>query len=239
MSEDDRNRASDDRFAVLNVFGLTLEVSNPRLAELLTMDAKSALTTDVRELGASSGDEVRATMAEVAEALPDVVVAPQTPHSEENARVRQEFRSRSEASGGALGFATHSDGLWLSDTGVGVLTRTVERPVSLAAATHFVDEMQVAHSQRPDRFETSVLFVVDGQQTADVFKVAIRQRQLYHTMRTVTVDDLEVMAGMTRRGGLSHRDAVMLLAPVANIDVGEMLSVLGAQGADHMPPEAL
>lgn len=240
MPEHDQGSNDDERFAVLNVFGLTLEVSNPRLAELLTMDARSALVTDVKELVQPDPSEVSATIAEVAEALPDVMVSPQNPHAEESARVRREFRTRSESVGRGLGFETRGDGLWLSPTGVGVLTRTVERSVSLAAATHFVNEMDSMHEQRPDKAETSVLFIVDGQQTADVFKVAIRQRRLYHAMRTVTIDNLEEMHMMVRSGALPHNDAVMLLAPVANIDVGEMLSVLHSQsGGDKLPLEAL
>lgn len=240
MPDGGQDSNDDRRFAVLNVFGLTLEVSNPRLAELLTMDARSALATDVKELIQQDAGEVSATLAEVAQALPDVMVTPQTPHAEESARVRLEFRSRCEGVGRALGFETHGDGLWMSPTGVGVLTRTVERPVSLAAAAHFVNEMDSMHEQRSDKAETSVLFVVDGQQTADVFKVAIRQRRLYHTMRTVTIDNLEEMHTMMHNRTLLHNDAVMLLAPVANIDVGEMLSVLHSQsGADRPPLEAL
>lgn len=42
---------SGERHPVLEVFGIKLEVSNPRLAELLTMDAKEALTSDLRDLG--------------------------------------------------------------------------------------------------------------------------------------------------------------------------------------------
>ncbi|MHB1340303.1 MAG: hypothetical protein ACYC77_11970 [Coriobacteriia bacterium] len=241
MADSTEVENGDGRFAVLNVFGLTLEVSNPRLAELLTMDARSALNTDVRDLTQreDTPSEVSATLAEVVEALPDIVVTPQTPHDEAAARQRRDFRARTEAAGASLGFETHGDGLWLSRTGVGVLTRTVERPVSLAAATHFVNEMDQLHSQRADKAETAVLFIVDSQQTADVFKVAIRQRRLYHTMRTVTVDNLEEMQVMSRGGQLAHKDAVLLLAPVANIDVGEMLSVLNSQSAERMSPEAL
>ncbi len=51
------------------MFGLTLEVSNPRLAELLTMDAKEALVTDVREL-APRVDGPPPTPAEVAQLFP-------------------------------------------------------------------------------------------------------------------------------------------------------------------------
>lgn len=64
-----------DRYAVLEVFGLKLEVSNPRLAELLTMSAREVLTSDVMDLMGG-----RASAEEIAEAVPDSVVAAATPH---------------------------------------------------------------------------------------------------------------------------------------------------------------
>src|SRR5450756_2507334 len=71
----DESDGSDERYT-FNVFGLKLEVSNPRLAELLAMDAREALTTDVREL--ASPRAVRELRDEAAQALPDVVMSPPT-----------------------------------------------------------------------------------------------------------------------------------------------------------------
>lgn len=221
-----------DRFAVLDVFGLKLEVSNPRLAELLTMDAKDALGADVRGL---VGAERSATAEDVREAVPDVVLSPSTPHAEEVARYRKEFRARVESAATGLGFEVKGDGSWDSATGLSIVTRTVERPLSLAAASHFVSEV-AQRLQSPSAEAASVLFIVDSQQTADVFKVAIRQRKLYQDMRTVSVDNLEDMRGLYRRGALTHEQVVVLLAPVANIDVGEILSVIHADGIDTVPP---
>jgi len=218
----------DSRHAVLNVFGLTLEVSNPRLAELLTMDAREALTTDVREISMRVSGPVP-TAEEVAQAVPDVIMSAPTPHDDDIVRLRRDFRQRVESVGQALGFETRGDGMWESDTGVHVLTRAVDRPLSLAAASHFVGEMGQILEGRDDRKETSVLFVVDDQQTADVFKVAIRQSRLHSVMRTASIENLEEMRSMIHRGALDHRQSVVLLTPVANIDVGEILSVLHAQ----------
>ncbi len=235
MTDDDTGVQNDGRHAVLNVFGLTLEVSNPRLAELLTMDAKEALVTDVREL-APRVDGPPPTPAEVAQALPDVIVTAPTPHDEDASRLRRDFRLRSEGVGQALGFETHGDGLWVSPTGVRVLTRSVDRPLSLAAASHFVGEMSQLLDAREDRDEVSILFVVAGQQTADVFKVAIRQRRLFQVMRTASIENLEDMRAMIRAGALDHKQAVVLLAPVANIDVGEVMSVLHARDERDVIP---
>lgn len=225
--EDDGN---DERFAILDVFGLKLEVSNPRLAELLTMDAKDALGSDVRDLMAG---DTSATAEDVRQAIPDVVLSPSTPHTEEASRYRKEFRQRVGAAAQGLGFDVRGDGLWVSTTGISIMTRTVERPLSLAAASHFVSEVSLRFSEAVSD-STSVLFVVDSQQTADVFKVAIRQRRLYQDMRTVSVDNLEDMRALYRRGQLNHEQVVVLLAPVANIDVGEILSVLHADDLDDV-----
>lgn len=206
----------EDRFAVLDVFGLTLEVSNPRIAELLTMDARQALTSDVKDLVGG---------AEVAEALPDAVVAVPTAKTGEDERVRREFRGRTDVSGQLLGFETRPDGVWISPGGLAVVTRVVEREVSLAAASHFVGEV-AAHREGLAGPDSTALFVVSDQHVADVFKVAIRQRRVYHVVRTISVDNLEAIVGYVENGVLDHAHALVLLTPIENIDVGEVLSVI-------------
>jgi hypothetical protein len=223
-NDDDR----DDRFSVLEVFGLKLEVSNPRLAELLTMDAKQALTTDVRELG--SAQDVRDLREVTAQALPDVVVSPPTMREEVEESERRRFRDRVAAIGRALGFDTEPDGMWESPTGVRVLTRCVDRPLSLAGASHFVGEL-ADHRDANEGADSAVLFVVPTQQAADVFRVAIRQRRVYDVMRVVTLECLEQINSMAHAGTADHHKAVILLTPAANIDVGELLSVI--QAAAH------
>jgi hypothetical protein len=211
---------SRTRFAILDVFGISLEVSNPRLAELLTMDAADALTSDVRDL-------IGADRRAVTEALPDSMVALPTPHSEAVSRERREFRARADEFGTELGFTIEPDGTWASATGIDIVTRIVERPLTVAAAAHYVNEVAAVTDRLPD--SSAVLFVVGGQQTADVFKVAIRQRRVYNLMRTVSLGSLEELAGLARSGRLDHRNVLVLLAPIANIDVGEILSVLHAE----------
>ncbi|PKQ20849.1 MAG: hypothetical protein CVT66_03165 [Actinobacteria bacterium HGW-Actinobacteria-6] len=239
MPDNPHDTPQQKRHAVLDVFGLKLEVSNPRLAELLTMDAKDALAADIRVLNPrAETSQLRA--GDLAEALPETVISMSSPHDQEITRARKAFRERVAAAGQALGFDTHADGLWVSSTGIRILTRTADRPLSLAAATHFVGEMSLIHQQRDDMNDCSVLFVVCDQQTADVFKVAIRQRRMYSIMRTASIDHLEEMRSMMRTSMLDHVQATTLLAPVANIDVGEMMAVLHAQStASELPTDAL
>lgn len=212
MAEDEARR---ERHAVLEVFGITLEVSNPRLAELLTME----LTTDVRDLFTADSQAVT-------EALPDQVVSMPTPHSEALARAREEFRRQADELGEKLGFSVESDGTWASPTGIEVVTRTVERPLTVTAASHYVAEVAAVTDRLPET--TAVLFVVDGQQSADVFKVAIRQRRLHNLMRTVSMQSLVELAEHLSAGRLGHRGVLVLLAPIADIDAGEIMSVLRA-----------
>lgn len=214
MPDEEQRRA---RFAV-EVFGITLDVSNRRLAEILTMDA----TSDVRDLFASGSRTI-------AEALPDTVVAMPTPHSEALVRAREEFRHRADELGGALGFSVESDGTWVSRVGLEIVTRTIERPLTVTAASHYVREVAAITEHLPNT--TTVLFVVDGQQTADVFKVAIRQRRLHNLMRTVSIASLDELAGLYRAGRVTHKGVLVLLAPIADIDAGEIMSVLHANEA--------
>jgi hypothetical protein len=218
----------DGRYAVLDVFGLKLEVSNPRLAELLTMDAGKALTTDVRDLGAP--DELRTRRLDAAEAAPDIVLAPPTPRDEMDEKHRREFRGQVARVGGSLGFESSPDGIWRSPTGLTILTRGIDRAVSFAAASHFVGEI-AAHRESLAGQDSTALFIVDGQQSADVFKVAIRQGHLYNVMRVISVENLLEIERLLLHGHIDHAKALILLTPAANIDVGEILSVLRATDA--------
>lgn len=215
----DEGREGTGRFAVLDVFGITLEVSNPRLAELLTMDASEALTSDLRDL-------VTADRRAVSEALPDVVVAMPTPHSEIAERSRREFRNRADSLAAELGFTVESDGTWCSPTGIDIVMRTVDRPLTAAAAAHYVSEVAAVTDRLPE--SSTVLFVVSDQTTADAFKVAIRQRKMHDLMRTIAMGSLQRVSEMHASGRLDHRDVLVLLAPIADIDVGEMLAVVEA-----------
>jgi len=225
--ERDVSSSADGRYT-FDVFGLKLEVSNPRLAELLMMDAREALTTDVRDL--ASPRAMRELRDEAAQALPDVVMSPPTPKDEIDAEARREYRQHSTAIGDVLGFDAGPDGVWLSPTGVVILARAIERPVSLAAASHFVAELAARREQLAGP-EASVLFVAESQQSVDVFKVAIRQRHFYDHMRVVSMPNLEEVGALMASGVIDHMKAVILLSPIADVDVGEILSVIHAGDA--------
>ncbi len=217
----DEARGGKQRFAVLEVFGVKLQVSNPTLAELLTMDAAEALTADIGALS-----RPRVDRAEITEAALETVISPPTAASEYHERSRLAFRAAVDGLGSRLGFEVRPDGTWLSPVGIRIHTRTVERSLTAAAAAHFVNEVSALSG--PAQPDTAVLFIVDSQETADVFRFAIRQRHLHHLMRTVSRGNLAELCALHDSGALDHRKVLVLLAPVADIDVGEMLSVLHA-----------
>lgn len=217
-----------DRHAVLDVFGLKLEVSNPRLAELLTMDARHALKSDVKDL--LDPERLRESQAEMREALPEAMVSAPTPRDEEEARARETFARRVERAGGLLGFEVCGHGDWESSEGLTLVVRTIERELTFAAASHYIAEL-AAHRFSACDAETSALFVVDSTRTAGVFKVAIRQARQHHQMRTVTVEDLETMQVLHGSGRLDHGQALVMLSPLADVDAAVLLD-LALSGRD-------
>lgn len=226
--EPHRESHAEQAATVLEVFGVSLKVSNPRLAEILTMDAKAALTSDVRDFTDVSG--MKTTREETAQAMPDVVVSQPTPHDDEDARLRTEMRQLVSGLGSALGFDVQPNGSWISPTGFTLLTRSVHRPVSLAAAADFVakvEERRLA-DVGPD---SSTLIVVGEQQTADVFKVAIRERRAHENARTISLDNLRFLRSLCTASVVDHRAALALLSPAADVDVGELLSIVRSAAA--------
>lgn len=202
----------------ITVSGIELEVSNPALAASLAADAA----------GYASDDTPRVDARTITQAVPEVVMAVPTPRTAVEERARREFRTRVASAGTALGFEVSADGSWTALDGTLIVTRHTERPLTLAATVYFVRE--VGAKVHPKAERAGVLFVADSQQTADSFTVAIRQRGSYDLMRAISIDELERMAGLVTAGRLVHDDVVVLLAPVAGIDVGTLLALIERPG---------
>lgn len=212
-----------DRYAVLDLFGLRLEVSSPHLAEVLTMDATEALATDLRDLTDPAG--FPRIEEEMREALPDVIATPATRQDMGIERGRRALRERVEAAAADLGYAARADGIWRSPSGDRLLTRTIDRSITPAAAAYFVTE--VANRTCAVTEQESVLFIVESGSAASVFEIAIRQRRLQGLMRTITITDLEKIAALARHGSLEHAHIAALLTPAGSIAVGVILGALG------------
>jgi hypothetical protein len=228
------------RHPVLQVFGIRLEVANPRLAALLTMDARQALTTDVRVLGrvltadAEKPDDAAETAAPQAEDAPSRARVDEAAAENTQIPKRRDVRTLSSEAAVALGFDVVADGLWRSPRGVSVLVAVVDRPLSFAAATHLVRELEARRAALVAG-EVTALVVVDDRGTADVFKVALRQDRLQDSMRTVALEDMLELRRLAEFGVLDHRQALTLLVPMALVDVGEILSIIRTSHVNELP----
>lgn len=217
---------SDERYTVLEVFGIKLQVSNPRVAEILTMDAKEVLAGAPRDLGSPQAEqELR---AEAAQAAPDVVVGVPNEQDDRDAAYRREFRGRAASVGRKLGFDAGPDGMWRSPGDATILTRAIDRPVSLLAAVHFVAELRGRLEQSEDA-SASVLFIADGSESVDALRSAIRQARAHGSMRVVRMPLLEELGRMAAAGALRHDEAVSLLWPPASADVEALAALLPRQ----------
>ncbi|PKQ30336.1 MAG: hypothetical protein CVT60_00605 [Actinobacteria bacterium HGW-Actinobacteria-10] len=219
--------ADDEETTVLELFGIKLNVRNPRLAEALLMDAKEALNTDVRHLG--DAEAIRMAQAEISQAVPDVIVSVPTAHDADLDRHRTEFRQRVDHLGTELGFSVEPDGTWRSPLGLVLAVRSVIQDVSAAGAADLVAKLEEARRAGTTLCD-SALIVARAQQDATDFALAIRQLKLHHMFRTVSVDNLELMKAMRLRGTLDHVHALALLSPVSEADVGEVLDIIRGAG---------
>lgn len=232
--EDSDGRSEDQRHTVLNVFGLTLEVSNPRLAELLTMDAKEALTSDIKDVFRSdSVAEAELASADVPTEIPSVDAKTVREDQE-----RRALRERVRRIGEGLGFSVGPDATWRSPAGMSVFVREFPRRMTLAAAAHFVRELSSIIDRAPDPDRTSALLVASDREGADVLKVAVRQARAYQSMRVASIDDLESLMEVVQRVEASHPHALAVIAPIAAIDVGEVVAVLRSATATLRPSDS-
>lgn len=225
MTDERQSAASGEPTEVLEVFGMKLKVYNPRLAELLTMEAKEALRSDVVDLvvGGGADEEGDEPVGGVAETPPEAQAPAEPTPAEAPAETDHLQRI-----GHILGFDAGSGGAWKSSTGIQVLVRRVGGQASLDEAAQHIRSL--SDDQRSMGQDAAALFVVDDQIEVDTFRVAIRKASLYSEMRVISERNLEEIARLRAAGRLSHRQVVLLMVPLADIDVGELLNVVRASG---------
>ncbi len=212
----------DSEATVLELFGVKLTVNNPRLAEILTMDAKEALAADIKDLVEPAAS---IQQPELRGSVPDIVVTSQAPQDAYDQQAAADFEASVEVLGSQLGFDVEHDGVWNSPTGATVVVRAIDQQLQYAAATDFVQKLDVLRTSKggPD---AAGLFVTADQPSADVFKVAIRQARLYGFVRTVTVDSLVRLSALVSAGSLDHAGVLVVLLPFASADANEIVSLL-------------
>lgn len=221
-SAPDAEKTAREQHEVLKVFGVKLTVYNPRLAELLTMEAKEALGRDVSEfVKAGEDDGVTWDGAAAAESATREAGAPDAV---------AEMMTAIDDAGARLGFEV-SGRWWTSPLGVTIITRAIAGPADLGQAEEVA--CTLAGTLEESGGEAAGLLVAEDQLACDTFRLAVRKQNLYPKMRVISLQNLDHLLALYERGTLSHRQVVLLLVPLANIDVGELLNVLKA-GGDQM-----
>jgi hypothetical protein len=215
-------KAMPDDDSVMELFGFKVKVSNPRLAEVLRMDAKAALTSDVRQL--LSPEQKRQQQADLAQAMPDAVVAEQTSRDIRDVTRRSGMRGRADAIAGALGFDADADGSWRSSSGFNIRTRLVDDAVSPATAADAVSKL--APLFNPIRTDESVLFIVEGEGSATSYFLAIRQQRAHAWARMIRLSDLEALRSLRTTGVADHELILSILCAVMSADAGVLVSGL-------------
>lgn len=221
----------EPRYKILEIFGIPLEVSSKKLASILKADVRDALTTEIGS-GAASSAKARSSVEETVAAEPEVEAEAIAPDYRPTGF--QEFRSRIETIGEALGFHIKTGGLWTSPANFVLLVRYVEVSCNSEKAKKFAVALADQLSKLKD--ENSGLFVVADQLTCETFRVAIKSKSLYNKVRVITLDNLNELLILKQKMRFSHKEVATLLVPLHNIDVGELLNVLKAANYQGKPP---
>lgn len=200
-------------YEVLELFGIKLRVKNERLAYLLTMDAKEALTEDVNVLGKKISQALKSEMAPITDIPP---VSEITSYDE--------YREVINTIGEKLEFDVGLGGLWKSPTGILIVMKAVHKDVGFDQAKKYVSELAIQQDKITN--ENAGLFVVASNLSCDIFKAAIRSLNLYNKMRVVSYENLYQILQIKESGYLKHREVVTLMVPLDNVDVGELLNVI-------------
>ena len=205
------NNKKEDEFEILQVFGIKLKVKDPKIADLLTTDVKTDISTFRQKIGDAQAEE---------KVEGDRVIALEQVES------LQEFESVINRIGKKLEFDISLGDIWRSSTGIAVLLRPVFNSISFEIAKAKVDEL--SRKQAKIKTENVGLFVTRDNVNCDILKAAIRSKNMYQQMRVVSYENFCELLDLKETGYLKHRQVVTLMVPLDNVDVGELLNIIKA-----------
>ncbi|MDI6689609.1 MAG: hypothetical protein QMD66_04725 [Actinomycetota bacterium] len=208
---------NNEGYEVLELFGIKLKVKNPRIAKILTMDAKEVLTEDIRVL--------RKKLAEPDREESGFEEIPSISEIESHSVYRKVINSI----GKRLEFDVNLGDLWRSTTGMTIIVKAIKDGLNFNQARKYVSEL--ATQQSRIRNENAGLFIVGDNISCDILKAAIRSQNLYHLMRVISYENFNQILQLKEGGYLNHKGVVTLMVPLDNIDVGELINVIKAAAA--------
>jgi len=205
---------------IIDALGIELSVSNEAVADALRASADSQ---PLIEPPVHDAEDIRRMRADAAEAVPDVIIAVQTPRDTEEARVRAELRIRVDILGRALGFEVQPDGVWRTGNGQSVTVRIVSYVSSAAAAADMLAKIATTLEGGGD--DGQALIVTGEQADADALSAAIRPRESGR-FRIASLATLQEISTLCAEGRLDGLAAQGLLIPSIHSDVARMLALL-------------
>ena len=216
----EKKQKPDDGFEVLEVFGMKIKVSNPHIADLLTMEATDALSTDIRDLTEIvKSDEVK--KVKKPESFPTI----------DEVKTLDDYHKAVDEIGKEIGFSIETGGIWNSGTGITLIVRPVFEHLNYDRAKLYSTELVRQLEEHGEN--TAGLFVVGDQVACDIFKAAIQEENLYHKIRIISYDNLYALSGYYNAKYIAHHQVVSLMVPIEGIDAGEFLNIINALGVRH------
>lgn len=198
-----------NRYKVLQIFGVPIEVNNRKLAELLVLDAMELLGSDVGSLPEviKNAEKAMGNGGKVS--------------GEENTG---RLLSEVESIGAQLGFDVGWQGVWRSPTSMVLAVRVIDRVLPLDQAKSAV--VTLAEQLDKLRGETGGIIVVPDKLSVEIFKIAVLSKNYYDRMRVATPQVLREVRSLVTKEKLSHEQVVSLLMPLASVDVGALLDAV-------------
>ncbi len=212
----------EDEPTVIDALGVEITVSNPAVAAALRAQTEQCASPSQR-----SGDpaDVRRLRAEVAEAVPEVLIAPVTPKDAAEALVRTELRRETEILATILGYTVLPEGAWRSPQDEQIVVRVVTGLLTAAGAADMLAKLEGTFVGGVGVREA--LIVTQTREQADTMVGAILARASRCCFRVSTIDTLARLGGLVSDGRLDPVAARRAVLPSAQLDLAAVLGVLG------------
>lgn len=211
----------EEQPTVIDALGVKITVSNPAVAAALRAQTEQCAPPSQR-----SGDpeDVRRLRAEVAEAVPEVLIAPVTPKDAAEALARTEMRRETEILATLLGYTVLPEGAWRSPQGEQIVVRVVTGLLTAAGAADMLAKLEATFAGGVGAREA--LIVTQTREQADTMVAAILSRASRCCFRVSTIDTLARLGGLVSDGRIDPAAARRAVLPSAQVDLAGALGVL-------------
>lgn len=216
----------DAPIPVLEVFGMALTVKNRRLAEVLTRDAADIFSRDRRVSEEHTGAPPSLPAELVAEALPDVLLAPPSVRDSADDQVRADLKRRCDHVGEHVGVHSPEGGQWCFDDGLTVHVRVIARTATPAAAADVIRKLREAVLS-PGTGPRSVLLVTPDDGSSHVMCRAVDALEARCSFRVIDIRSLERLGSVSAASADPQAVFSFALSPQASVAWPDVLAGMG------------